>query len=339
MKFNKNEFGWKEKVNINTDELVTKNDIPHYNETLMFEISGDDYSSFMNNNYFNMSALNIDETKSYIGKEMSSNEKYSHKFVYDKEADALICEDTLVNIYNHKSYNGTNFTDDENSAVLTLGITTFGLIFDGYFRLYEIDKLELDGNCLPDDLSIPNSLTVGTRTGDIGESSVAEGDEVIASGNCSHAEGNETTASGKNSHTEGYGTTASSYQSHAEGYYTTASGTNSHAEGDNTIASSKNQHVQGKYNIEDTTNTYAHIVGNGTADNTRSNAHTLDWKGNGWYKGKLSQDGMPTEDKDLTTKKYVDDAIANQPQISFDTEGNLVVTIGGVTKKFKEITE
>ena len=37
--------------------------------------------------------------------------------------------------------------------------------------------------------------------------------------------------------------------------------------------------------------------------------------------------------------KYVDDAIASQPQISFDTEGNLVVTIGGVTKKFKEITE
>ena len=46
-----------------------------------------------------------------------------------------------------------------------------------------------------------------------------------------------------------------------------------------------------------------------------------------------------TEDKDLVTKKYVDDTIASQPQISFDTEGNLVVTIGGVTKKFKEITK
>ena len=63
----------------------------------------------------------------------------------------------------------------------------------------------------------------------------------------------------------------------------------------------------------------------------------MDWQGNAWYKGKLSQDGTPTEDKDLTTKKYVDDVIASQPQISFDTEGNLVVTIGGVTKKFKEI--
>lgn len=47
----------------------------------------------------------------------------------------------------------------------------------------------------------------------------------------------------------------------------------------------------------------------------------------------------PTSDYNPATKKYVDDSIANQPQISFDTEGNLVVTIGGVTKKFKEITK
>ena len=87
MKFNKNEFGWKEKVSVNTDELVTKNDIPHYNETLMFEISGEDHNSFRSNSYFNMNALNLDETKLYVGKEISSGEKYSHRFVYDKEAD------------------------------------------------------------------------------------------------------------------------------------------------------------------------------------------------------------------------------------------------------------
>lgn len=86
-----------------------------------------------------------------------------------------------------------------------------------------------------------------------------------------------------------------------------ASGDSSHAEGNNTKASSKYQHVQGKYNIEDTANKYAHIVGNGTGDAKRSNAHTLDWQGNAWYSGKLSQEGTPTEDKDLVTKKYVDD--------------------------------
>lgn len=134
----------------------------------------------------------------------------------------------------------------------------------------------------------------------------AEGDSTTASGENSHSEGKYTTASGESSHVEGDSTTASAYCSHAEGNCTTASGENSHAEGASTIASSQNQHVQGKYNIEDLNGTYAHIVGNGE-DGKNSNAHTLDWQGNAWFAGKLSQEGTPTEDKDLVTKKYVDD--------------------------------
>lgn len=65
----------------------------------------------------------------------------------------------------------------------------------------------------------------------------------------------------------------------------TAEGENGHAEGTGTAASSANQHVQGKYNIEDSDETYAHIVGNGTSDTARSNAHTVDWNGNGWFAG------------------------------------------------------
>ena len=140
-----------------------------------------------------------------------------------------------------------------------------------------------------------------------GTSSHVEGIDSLALGNYSHAEGASTTASGTSSHAEGTGTTASGNLSHAEGEGTTASGYASHAEGCDTKASSDYQHVQGQYNIEDTENRYLHIVGNGTSDTARSNAHTLDWNGNGWYQGKLSQDGVPTEDKDLTTKKYVDD--------------------------------
>lgn len=143
-----------------------------------------------------------------------------------------------------------------------------------------------------------------TASGDYG--SHAEGSNTIASGVASHAEGSSTTASNYYSHAEGDSTTASAYCSHAEGNCTTASGENSHAEGASTIASSQNQHVQGKYNIEDLNGTYAHIVGNGE-DGKNSNAHTLDWQGNAWYSGKLSQEGTPTEDKDLVTKKYVDD--------------------------------
>ena len=161
----------------------------------------------------------------------------------------------------------------------------------------------------------------------------AEGDSTTASGENSHSEGKYTTASSESSHAEGDSTTASAYCSHAEGNCTTASGENSHAEGASTIASSQNQHVQGKYNIEDLNGTYAHIVGNGE-DGKNSNAHTLDWQGNAWYSGKLSQEGTPTEDKDLVTKKYVDDKVASLPQLSFNEAGELVVTINGVSKIF-----
>lgn len=173
--------------------------------------------------------------------------------------------------------------------------------------IYEEEVKYLDSKYLEDNLVLQNSISLG-RVGNIGAGSSAIGYDVEASGYASHAEGSTTTASGDYSHAEGSMTTASGVNSHAEGDYTTASGENSHAEGDSTIASSQNQHVQGKYNIEDTNNKYAHIVGNGE-DGKNSNAHTLDWQGNGWYAGKLSQEGTPTDDKDLATKKYVDDNI------------------------------
>lgn len=188
--------------------------------------------------------------------------------------------------------------------------------------IYEEEVKYLDSKYLETDLVLQNSISLG-RVGDIGAGSSAIGNRVTASGNYahaegggatalgdySHAEGSNTTASGYASHAEGSATTASGVSSHAEGDYTTASGASSHAEGYGTKASSQFQHVQGKYNIEDKDRKYAHIVGNGAGDAKRSNAHALDWKGNGWYAGKLSQEGTPTDDKDLATKKYVDDNI------------------------------
>lgn len=168
------------------------------------------------------------------------------------------------------------------------------------------------------------SISLGRKEDtDIGENSYAIGEDVEASGICSHAEGNITKASGDYSHAEGYGTIAS--------------GDYSHAEGNVTVAASEDQHVQGRYNIEDTEGKYAHIVGNGTYDKS-SNAHTLDWDGNAWYSGKLSQEGEPTEDKDLITKKYFNE---NIPQMSFNDNGELVITINGVSKVFspKDVTQ
>lgn len=151
----------------------------------------------------------------------------------------------------------------------------------------------------------------GAETTASGDSSHAEGYSTTASGDSSHAEGDGTTASGYYSHAEGYLTTASGNSSHAEGHDTTASGNGSHAEGYETQASSEYQHVQGKGNIEDSSGTYAHIVGNGTSF-ARSNAHTLDWSGNAWFAGTVEGKALilpsSTEGSTRKFKITVDDS-------------------------------
>ena len=156
----------------------------------------------------------------------------------------------------------------------------------------------------------------------IGNCSHAEGTDVTASGSYSHAEGALTTASQDYAHAEGYYTTASGSCSHAEGQVTTASGIASHAEGDNTTASGKyshaegsetiaagnNQHVEGRYNIEDTSNKYAHIIGNGMSDTKRSNAHTLDWSGNAWFAGEVKVGGASQDDASAKTLATIETA-------------------------------
>lgn len=137
----------------------------------------------------------------------------------------------------------------------------------------------------------PYSYVEGLRAIASGKVSHAEGTETIASGRVSHAEGVESEASGFCSHVEGFATTASGDVSHAEGTDTIARGPNSHAEGTGTIASGSNQHAAGRNNIEDYTNTYVEIIGNGSSNNARSNARTLDWNGNEVLSGNLTING------------------------------------------------
>ena len=202
--------------------------------------------------------------------------------------------------------------------------------------IIEILKMDIEyipTYLMPKDLEILNSISVN-RIGKVGTGSAAigykntasddftfamgisttanatgahsEGGYTVANGSYSHAEGFKSKSTGQYSHVEGIVSESSGQGSHAEGYYTVASGMRSHSEGGFTEAASQYQHVQGKYNVVDSNGTYAHIVGNGTDKNNRHNAHTLDWEGNAWYAGKLSQEGTPTKDKDLVTKKYVD---------------------------------
>ena len=137
-----------------------------------------------------------------------------------------------------------------------------------------------------------NSHAEGDNTTASSSSSHAEGSGTTASGARSHAEGYHTTASGAGSHAEGAGTTASGEGSHAEGVGAIASGQWSHAEGEATKASGNYSHVQGyyteaayenqtavgKYNDNDQNNVFE--IGNGTADDARSNAFAVDWNGN-----------------------------------------------------------
>ena len=139
------------------------------------------------------------------------------------------------------------------------------------------------------------------------QSAHAEGNGTTASGEDSHAEGLKTISLGYYSHAEGNGTIASGTGSHAEGFVAKASGSYSHAEGFLTEASGSYQHVQGQYNIKDTSNKYAHIVGNGADDNNRANAHTLDWDGNAWFAGDIKIGGTGYDDSNAK----VINAIAN----------------------------
>ena len=116
----------------------------------------------------------------------------------------------------------------------------------------------------------------------------AEGYKTTASEKYSHSEGVQTIADGEASHAEGSQTRAWSNYSHAEGYGGSCVGEAAHAEGYQTRAFGMYQHVQGKFNVIDKANKYAHIVGNGTSDADRTNAHTIDWEGNAWFAGEIS---------------------------------------------------
>jgi hypothetical protein len=123
--------------------------------------------------------------------------------------------------------------------------------------------------------------------------------------------------------------------SFSHGSASVAMGKNSFA----TVASSalsENQFTTGKNNVPDMTNTYAHIVGNGST--TRSNAHTLDWEGNAWYQGNVYVGSTSGTNKDagskkLATEEYVDNLVDHTSPEYFGAVGD------GVTDDSEAITQ
>lgn len=152
----------------------------------------------------------------------------------------------------------------------------------------------------------------------VGTDATRENGASAASGDYSHAEGRFTIASGECSHAEGSSNTASGYASHAEGNTTTAIGQRSHSEGYGTVAVSSNdcpQHVEGMFNAIDTANgqsdgtplaRYAHIIGNGTGTQNRSNLYAVRWNGVIEVNNVDMVDNVTIKRKNGTKQLYVD---------------------------------
>ena len=100
-------------------------------------------------------------------------------------------------------------------------------------------KVSKSGDTMTGGLTVP-FLTVGNRRSgeSVGEKSVSEGIECVASGISSHAEGSTTVASGISSHAEGYWVVASNSREHAQGSYNAShKASGNFGDGGNTLSS------------------------------------------------------------------------------------------------------
>ena len=266
-----------------------------------------------------------------------NNKNYKVKccgYIYDNDTHELIfygyCDNpddldhAKIKIWANTYYSAGISKIQISNALLSSGSYTFSMS----------DTIENVTKKIPVKYLENTYVIAGQKTNTtLGDKATAEGYNTTASGYTAHAEGSNTTASGYYSHAEGNYTTASNSPAHAEGDHTTASGSCSHTEGEGTIAQRRSQHVFGEYNILDTTGInnnakgdYIEIVGNGTADNARSNARTLDWNGNEVLAGKLTVGAAPTANMDVATKQYVDNSLTITNTLS---SGLLIATING----------
>ena len=135
-----------------------------------------------------------------------------------------------------------------------------------------------------------------------------------SNGYASHVEGASNQMGGKYAHAEGAYNENYGYACHVEGRGNIADGGRGSSTG-------KPQHVEGQYNVQDGTQTYAHIVGNGTSKSDRSNAHTLNYDGTAWYANAVKVGGTSeTDAKTLATEEFVTNAINAALYVDSETE-------------------
>lgn len=230
------------------------------------------------------------------------NTEINYSDGYYSSCDNIDCTDYMIGLtFNHDSFSiNFYYSGEQYNVPSTITISTTAVLP----TFHKLDDRYLNGKLIQSGIEKNSEIFNDYTTN-------------IASGIYSHSEGHNTTASGHHSHSEGSNTTASGDCSHSEGESTLASGSRSHSEGYYTTAQRRSQHVFGEYNVLDTTGStttkgsYIEIVGNGTSTSKRSNARTLDWNGNEILKGKLTIGTAPTNNMDVATKQYVDNATSS----------------------------
>lgn len=196
---------------------------------------------------------------------------YIDCYYYDGSVSGELNEKYTLHAFTRLSNSTVKWGSNNNDKAIILESNkiTNNWRSSGHTNVISIYKVKIEQ---PDPLLVAAVNSTGYKTtAPGGYNAHAEGHKTIALGYATHAEGRENYALGDYSHVEGAYSYANAYASHAEGYCTVADG--------------DYQHVQGKFNIEDEKDEFAHIVGNGTSNSDRKNAHTLDWDGNAWFAG------------------------------------------------------
>lgn len=267
----------------------------------------------------------------------TANTPYTGAAKGDKYIDLTLNDNTkdhiyipvkdLVDVYTGKNGSKINVTiSDGNEIEATIKSGTIELTDLVSTLQTKINKIPTTGNIATEDyvdtavdgIEIPEVTVYEAGSGitftqNDNQDSADYGNITVSSNNSNLVNG-----TGNNSAMLGSSTEASGINSFAIGASSKATSSNAFAEGMGTIARGNAQHVQGKYNKEDegstrTKNTYAHIVGNGTSNTERSNAHTIDWDGNGWFSGNVKVGGTSQDDtnsKTLATEEYADNTIS-----------------------------
>lgn len=292
-------------------------------------------------------------------------------YIIDASDDPSVERDIVIDSVSNSIVSTTTYRVTVNAHFKVDFSDAFEAVNYSDKKIYLPNKSKSDGNVIgTGSVADENANAEGLLSYSYGAGSHSEG--LYTGAYYAHAEGEKTYASGEDSHAEGLFTTAGGDYSHVEGNnnFTGTSATASSVTGTYNKSEYANQHVSGKYNSNKATTLLE--VGNGTANNARSNAFEVYDDGsisqnNGTDKYKFAKSGgldgfydgsgnfHPFEPLYLeqsvtlstsadTTVTFTNAAIATTSRIDPYTSDytvvptNVVATTGSCTVTFKKVS-